>query len=167
MLNTFYDAPLIGLQQAIANQSGFLQEFFNDPTSSTVTDISGEMQDNLAAVLTGYGLQDATASHDVATVLSHTLDARATMAIYVLFAEIPGYLPASDAAEITPIINFLASPASGILMGDLGPFISPLVALGNSISAGDDFNRRWPTCTAPSSTARTSTSKPAPDDQRV
>ena len=62
------------------------------------------------------------------------------MCIMLMFSEIPGFLPASDAAEITPIINFLASPASGIIMGDLGPDIAPWVALCNSITAGDDFN---------------------------
>jgi hypothetical protein len=135
LLNNFYDAPFIGLQQPIANLSGFLQDFFNDPTSSTVTDAMGQMQANLAAVLTGYGLQDASAS-TTDTVLEHTLGGNHEL----MFDEVPGYLPASDAAEITPIINFLASPASGILMGMLGPEIAPWVALGNSITDGDDFN---------------------------
>lgn len=135
LLNTFYEAPLIGLQQAIANESGFLQGFFESPTSGTVTDVMGQMQDNLAAVLTGFGLQNAT-SETTKTVLEHTLGGFHGL----MFSEIPGYLPASEAAEITPIINFIASPASGILMGDLGPFISPFVALLNSISAGDDLN---------------------------
>ena len=31
LLNTFYDAPYIGLQQPIANLSGFLQDFFERP----------------------------------------------------------------------------------------------------------------------------------------
>jgi hypothetical protein len=135
LLNNFYDAPYIGLQQMIANQSGFLQQFFESPTSSSVTDWMGQMQDNLAAVLTGYGLQDASVD-TTQTVLSHTLDSIHNL----LFSEVPGYLPAGDASEVTPIINFLASPASGILMGELGPYIAPWVELGNSISAGDDLN---------------------------
>jgi hypothetical protein len=140
LLNNFYDAPFIGLQQAIANESGFLQEFFESPTSSSVTDAMGQMQDNLAAVLTGYGLQGASAE-TTATVLAHTLDSVGQAGGHTtLFSEIPGYLPASDAAEITPIINFLASPESGIIMGDLGPLISPLVELSNCITAGDDLN---------------------------
>lgn len=36
--------------------------------------------------------------------------------------------------ELTPILSFLASPLSGVLIGALAPSISPLVALGNSIS---------------------------------
>ncbi|OBI03057.1 hypothetical protein A5715_09390 [Mycolicibacter heraklionensis] len=35
--------------------------------------------------------------------------------------------------ELTPILSFLASPLSGVLIGALAPSISPLVALGNSI----------------------------------
>jgi hypothetical protein len=135
LLNNFYDAPYIGLQQSIANQSGFLQAFFEDPTSSSVTNAMGQIQDNLAAVLTGYGLQNASAA-TTNTVLDHTLNSIHQL----MFGEIPGYLPAGDASEITPIIDFLGSPASGILMGDIGPDIAPWVALGNSISAGDDWN---------------------------
>lgn len=36
--------------------------------------------------------------------------------------------------DLSPILSFLASPFSGVLMGALGPSISPLVALGNSIN---------------------------------
>ena len=138
LLNTFYDAPYIGLQQPIANLSGFLQDFFNDPSSSNA--IAQQMQSNLDAVLTGYGLQNADAA-TTATVLSHTLDSVGEADGHAtLFSEIPGYLPASDAAEITPIINFLGSPESGIIMGEIGPWISPWIALGNSITDGDSFN---------------------------
>lgn len=143
LLNTFYDAPYIGLQQPIANLSGFLQDFFNDPTSSTVTSISSEMQANLAAVLAGYTLQDATSS-TVNTVIAHTLDGTTGLSGSLhayLFSELPSFLPSSvNPAEVTPIVDFLASPESGIIMGDLGPLISPLVELSNCITAGDDLN---------------------------
>jgi hypothetical protein len=143
LLNTFYDAPLIGLQQSTANDSGFLQDFFNDPTSSTVTSISQEMQENLAAVLTGFTLQGAT-SATTATVTEHTLEGLTNDSSdghAFLFTEVPSFLPTSvDPAEVTPIINFLASPESGIIMGEIGPFIAPWVELYNCITAGDDFN---------------------------
>ncbi|WP_343598748.1 outer membrane porin GjpA [Mycobacterium sp.] len=38
-------------------------------------------------------------------------------------------------ADLQMMTAFAASPASGVLMGALGPFISPVVALGNSIDA--------------------------------
>jgi len=139
LLNTFYDATYIGLQQLIANQSGFWQDFFNDPTSSTITSINSEIQSHLAAVLTGYGLQNATTA-TTNTVLEHTIEGTGFSGHYLLFSEVPGFLPADEASTLTPIIDFLGSPASGIIMGDLGPFISPWVALFNSISDGDTFN---------------------------
>jgi len=137
LLNSFYDAPNVGLQQFVANQSDFIQQVLDDP--SNITGALGQMQDNLAAVLTGYGLQNATDA-TTTTVLSHTLDDGLPNGHSTLFAQIPGYIPADEQAAAIPIINFLASPASGIIMGALGPFISPWVALMNSISDGDDLN---------------------------
>jgi hypothetical protein len=99
------------------------------------------MQANLAAVVTGYGLQDATAPVQN-EVLKFTLDSGTSLATShtFLFSDLPSFLPASvPIAEVQPILNFLASPESGIIMGDLGPFIAPWVELGNSITAGDDF----------------------------
>jgi hypothetical protein len=106
-----------------------------------------EMQTNLDNVLTGTSLQ-GTSIGDFSEVfgwapggigqlvLQHTMIGSHAL----MFGEIPGYLPASDAGLIEPIINFLGSPDSAILMGAVGPFISPLVELLNCISAGDDFN---------------------------
>lgn len=138
LTNNFFLAPGVGLQQMTANMSGYLQDWFNDPATSNAS--AEQMQSNLDAVLTGYGLQNAD-SATTTTVLAHTLEGTPGRDGHMLlFGQIPGYLPASDAAEITPIINFLASPASGIIMGEIGPWISPWVALGNSIADGDSFN---------------------------
>jgi hypothetical protein len=142
LINNEALAPAVGLQQLIANDSGYLQDFFNDPTSSTVTTISQEMQENLAAVLTGFTLQDPT-SQTLTTVTEHTLNGAAgVIGTHAgLFQEIGSFLPASiNPAEVTPIVDFLASPDSGIIMGMLGPEISPFVELFNCITAGDDFN---------------------------
>lgn len=139
LTNTFFDAPFVGEQQTVANMAGYLQDFFNDPTSSTVASISSEMQANLAALLTGLPLQNAT-SDVTSTVLEHTLQGVGETGHLVLFNEVPSFLPADEASTITPIINFLASPDSGIIMGLLGPEIAPWVALGNSITDGDDVS---------------------------
>lgn len=136
LLNAFFEAPGVGWQQWIANQSGYLQEFFNDPTSGTVASVSHEMQANLAAVLTGLPLQDATLD-TTNTVLHHTVTADTAFYLSI----ISSFLPSSvNPAEVTPIINFLASPDSGLIMGMLGPDISPWIALGNSITDGDDLS---------------------------
>jgi len=138
LLNNFFEAPGVALQQFVANESGFVQDLLTDPTDTNA--VTQQFQSNLDAVISGYGLQNADAD-TTTTVLSHTLD-RVGIANghATLFSEIPGYLPADQAATITPIINFLASPASGIIMGSLGPFISPWIALMNSITDGDDLN---------------------------
>lgn len=50
LLNNFYFAPNVGLQQFVANWSGFLQDWFNNPSSSTVAAINEQIQANLGAV---------------------------------------------------------------------------------------------------------------------
>ncbi|WP_409436877.1 outer membrane porin GjpA [Mycobacterium sp. SMC-14] len=142
LMNNFFLAPGVGLQQMIANMSGYWQDFFNDPTSNTVTEVNTQIQDNLAAVVTGYALQNAT-SATTATVTEHTLDGTPGLlgsGHGQLFSILPSFLPADQAPMITPIIDFMASPASGIIMGGLGPWISPWIALLNSINAGDGWN---------------------------
>lgn len=138
LLNNFYDAPNVGLQQFIANWSGYVQDFVNDPT--TINASVQQIQENLDGVLTGYGLQNADAA-TTQTVLANTLDSVGLSDGHkTLFTQIPGYIPVDQQAAAIPIINFLASPASGIIMGAIGPWISPWVALGNSIADGDSFN---------------------------
>lgn len=138
LVNAFFDAPNVGVQQMLANWSGFTQQVLDDPAN--INPVTQDIQNNLAAVLTGYGLQGAnTATTNI--VLAHTLDAQGFANGHrQLFIEIPGYIPADAQASAIPIINFLASPASGIIMGEIGPWISPWVAMMNSITDGDDFN---------------------------
>ncbi|MGH3564294.1 MAG: outer membrane porin GjpA, partial [Mycobacterium sp.] len=110
------------------------------------------MQAHLDAVLTGFTLQNSGAfeigGDNVTTLVAqHTLtgtDDTVTPIVFghdLLFAILPALLPADEAATVTPIVDFLASPLSGIIMGALGPFLSPGVALINSISAGDSFEQ--------------------------
>src|SRR5690625_4741950 len=50
-------------------------------------------------------------------------------------------LPADlDADQLMPLVNFLASPLSGLIIGSMGPWLSPWVALMNGIQDGDGFN---------------------------
>ncbi len=143
LYNNFALAPFVGLQQAIVNQ----QDFANGLQDGTLTtnDVAQQMQAHLDAILTGFTLQNAT-TDTVNSVVQHTIsatDAEAmppTFGHDLLFLLLPALLPADQAATITPIVDFLASPLSGIIIGELGPFISPWVALINSIGAGDNFS---------------------------
>jgi hypothetical protein len=131
-------APFVGLQQAIVNQADFAQQVLDDP--SNITDVTEQMQDNLKAVVTGlfgFGADDDTMD----TVIDHTLSGDGTpIGLTTLFGLLPQFVPSDlgDPDDIQEILNFLASPASGILIGSLGPFISPFVALADGIDAGDD-----------------------------
>jgi hypothetical protein len=59
-------------------------------------------------------------------------DALQALVTLVMPQLMPSDFPLST-DELTPILSFLASPFSGVLMGMLGPSISPLLALSNSI----------------------------------
>lgn len=151
LLNNFFLAPGVGVQQFLVNQGDFWQQFLDDPTSSTLADINAQIQDNLNAVLTGYTLQGANgdisfsgATGTLGTTVVHTLDAAAGGDLgghMFLFSQLPSFLPADiDSSTVVPIVNFLASPLSGIIMGALGPSISPWIALMNSMNDGDGLN---------------------------
>jgi hypothetical protein len=138
LLHNFGLAPGVGLQQAIVNQAGFLQDFFNDPTSSTLADITEQTQDNLKAVITGFtgiNMSDDTQS----VVFDHTLGSNHALIAGLL----PSFLPSDsgiDPDTVTTILDFLSSPLSGIIIGELGPYISPFIALMNSMNDGDGFS---------------------------
>ncbi|WP_165607055.1 outer membrane porin GjpA [Mycolicibacter kumamotonensis] len=138
LLNNYFLAPGIAAQQFMANQAGYAQELLDDPTNTN--DVVHQMQMNLASVLTGYGLTGAS-DDTVKMVTQHTLDGLALSGHAFLFNEVPSFLPSNvDPAMVTSILDLLASPASGIIMGALGPAISPWIALMNSINDGDSFS---------------------------
>jgi hypothetical protein len=141
LIHNFGAAPFVGAQQFIVNQAGFLQDFFNDPTSSNLADITEQIQDNLKSVITGFtgiDMSDDTQS----VVFDHTLSTGDNIVSKAqLLGLLPGFLPGDiDPDQVTTILDFLASPLSGIIIGELGPFISPFVALMNSLNDGDGFS---------------------------
>lgn len=135
--------PGVAFQQFLANQTQFWQSVLDDP--SKIPDVMQQIQHNLDAVMTGYTLQNASAE-TIATVNFHTLSGsdlnNFAIGHDLLFQLLPQFLPADmDTSLITPIINFMASPLSGIIMGALGPSLSPWIAMMNSIQDGDSFNQ--------------------------
>lgn len=149
LTQNFLLAPGVGFQQMLANQSQFWQQILDDP--SKIPDVMQQMQSNLDSVLTGYTLQNASGSFGlsglegtIGTVGVHTLSGTDinTLAFGhdLLFGLLPTFLPPDMADFATPIVNFLASPLSAIIIGQLGPSIAPWVAMMNSIQDGDNFN---------------------------
>ena len=128
LADNFFLAPGVGLQQAIVNQVTYLGQVIDGTTS--VADAIEKIGANASNVLTGITGIDATSSI-ASTVQDHTLDFLHTE----IASLIPSQLPASEAGTVEAIINVLSSPASGMLIGDLGPIISPGVGLLNGVEA--------------------------------
>jgi len=129
LADNFLLAPGVGLQQAIVNEVGFLKEVINDPSSlGTVLQQIATNAQTVASGLTGVGASAATNK----AAQAHSVDALHG----ALLSLLPTMLPAGvDPATVTQVLDVLASPASGLLMGAVGPVISPGVALLNSALA--------------------------------
>lgn len=131
LTNNFNLAPFVGMQQAIVNQAGYAQELINNPSS--FSDVFTDIGKNAQTVLSSFFL--AGASPDtIAEAIKHTLNSGHSLLHSALTGALAPLFPAPD-APIPEIVNLLSSPASGVLIGDLGPFISPDVSLLNSIEA--------------------------------
>jgi len=140
MLNNYYLAPGVAFQQFFANQSEYTQQLMDDPAN--ITAVTEQMRHNLDALLTGYTLSNPS-QETLEIVMSHTLAAgdSSTFALgwYDLFAgPLSSLMGGMFPAEMVPIIHFLSSPLSGLIMGSLGPWIAPWVGLLNSINDGDN-----------------------------
>lgn len=126
LMNNWYLAPGVGMQQFWANQMDYADQLANDPAGTSAA-IAEQIQAHLEAVPSSF-TNDAMQYHTMDEIHSF------------MFHQIPGYLPADiDAEQIQPIIDWLASPQSAIVMGMIGPGISPWIALINSINDGDSF----------------------------
>lgn len=127
--DNFLLAPAVGLQQAIVNQIGYAKQLFEDPSSFEA--VSQQFAANVmkvAAGLTLIGADDDTKE----TVLKHTLGGMHGL----MLGMFPGFLPeGTDVETVSAVLDFLASPLSGVLIGSVGPVISPAVALLNSAQA--------------------------------
>lgn len=140
LLDNYFIAPGLAMQQFMVNQADFAQQLLDDPASLPA--VTAQLQQNLAAVLTGYTLSDPS-TQVLNSVINHTLSPANGLDYtghYGIFGLLPTYMPPDQADLVNPILNFLSSPLSGIIIGSLGPGISPWVALMNSITDGDGLN---------------------------
>ena len=133
----FFEAPGAALQQAVVNQVGYLGDVLNDPASvGTVFQTIGDNLQKAFQAATMQGLPDDINDPGLIPVLALSNNSEHTL-ILALF---PTFLPADTPEFVTPLLHFLASPVSGVLIGFAGPLISPAVAALNSIQAGDLLN---------------------------
>ncbi|MBS9535878.1 outer membrane porin GjpA [Mycobacterium sp. M1] len=141
IMNNYYLAPGVAFQQFVANQNDYAQQLMDDPTNLTA--VTEQIRHNLDALLTGYTLSNPS-QETLEIVMSHTLAAgdASTFAPgwYDLFAgPLASLMGGMFPAEMVPLIHFASSPLSGLIMGSLGPLISPMVALINSVNDHDSF----------------------------
>lgn len=127
--DNFLLAPGVGLQQAIANQIGYAKQLLADPSSFEA--VSQQFTANVMKVVTGLtliGADDATKD----AVLKHTLGGLHGMSLGMF----PSFLADGvDVDTFSAVMSVLASPLSGVLIGSIGPVVSPAVALLNSAVA--------------------------------
>ncbi|MEN3223355.1 outer membrane porin GjpA [Mycolicibacterium porcinum] len=143
--DNFLLAPGVGLQQAIANQIGYAKQLFEDPSSFEA--VSQQFAANVMKVATGLTLIGADeATRDA--VLKHTLGGLHGLSLDMF----PSFLEEGvDVETFSAVMNVLASPLSGVLIGSVGPVISPAVALLNSAVAISDALQAGDSTTALSS----------------
>lgn len=106
-------APMVAVQQAIYDL------------------FKGETID-LAKVVEA-AVQPSTSLDLPISPLTLSNDALQTLITLVLPQYMPDDFPLTT-EQLTPILSFLASPMSGVLIGTLGPVLSPLVAMFNSVN---------------------------------
>ncbi|BBY79181.1 outer membrane porin GjpA [Mycolicibacterium pulveris] len=131
LVNNFFLAPGVALQQAIVNQADYANQVLNDPSSINV--VLEQFLGNVAKVASAMALLTAS-DETIDAVVPHTLDNLHG----VLRTAIPDFIGPDNRAAVVQILNFLSSPASGLFIGAVGPFISPWVALTNSVIAVAD-----------------------------
>ncbi|CAJ1505429.1 outer membrane porin GjpA [[Mycobacterium] kokjensenii] len=140
LLNNYMLAPGVAWQQLFANWMGYTQQFLDDPSSSTLADINTQIQDRWVAVRDGWAVQDMLAATK-GLVTQHTLDGAGLTGHAFLYNQLPSFLPPDiDAESVTAVVDWLTSPLSAVIIGSLGPGISPWVAMMNSIDDGDGFS---------------------------
>lgn len=141
LIDNFLLAPGVAWQQLYANVMGYAQQFLDDPSATTLADINTQIQEHWVAVRDGWALPLDVAKETYNLVTHHTIDGSITTGHLVLISQVPGYLPAgTDVDGVNAALNWMISPMSGVIMGSLGPGISPWIAMMNSIADGDDLN---------------------------
>jgi hypothetical protein len=122
LTNVWLSAPGPVLQQAIANQIGYLSQLPDFPR------IVGQVVANLRAAIMAPLAADESTLDTAHLVFNHRT-------LYWIFAALADVRTSPIPAELQPLVDFSTSYTSGILLGLVGPVISPILALAANVSS--------------------------------
>lgn len=108
-------APFPVLQQVLVNQAGYFEDLLKNPAD--ISTVLGDIQANLSAASTALFAADP-----------NTLDAGHD-GVFGLLPLFEG----DNASLLQPLLDFSTSPLSGVLLGLIGPIVSPMLALNDDI----------------------------------
>ncbi|BBZ23741.1 outer membrane porin GjpA [Mycolicibacter hiberniae] len=134
LADTYFLAPGAVLQQILVNQFGYLGDILNNPAS--IFDVFSNIGDNIGNVFGDLTLLGAEFDLEDWSTLAPLAQANDTMhsLMTLAFPDIMGAdMDPETLAIVTEVLNFLASPLTGALIGALGPVLSPLVEFGNVV----------------------------------
>ncbi|BBX84627.1 outer membrane porin GjpA [Mycolicibacterium aubagnense] len=126
----FSAAPAVLLQQILANQVTHLRTILQNPGS--IGTVLGQVVKNVQSVVQAATLLNTDYNTGQAF---GSLDGWHYMALNIMPKLLPTENDPRATQVITQVLNVLASPLSGVLIGLAGPAISPVVALVNSLTA--------------------------------
>ena len=126
----FSAAPAVLLQQILANQVTHLRAVLQNPGS--IGTVLGQVVKNVQSVVQAATLLNTDYNTGQAF---GSLDGWHYMALNIMPKLLPTENDPRATQVITQVLNVLASPLSGVLIGPAGPALSPAVALVNSLTA--------------------------------
>jgi len=136
--DTFFVAPGAVLQQLLVNQVGYLGDIISNP--GNIGDVFSTIGDHLQTLFTNTTLLNwdpDIADLEATRPIAQAGDIMHGLANLMLPLVMGGDMDPDTLAIVTEVMHFIASPVTGLLMGALGPVLSPLVEFGNSV--GDIF----------------------------
>lgn len=122
LANSWLEAPFPSLQQVIANQVGYLAQ---------LPDFEGivrQIVDNVGAAIKAPLAIDTSTLENTNRLLSHR-------SLYTILSELAAEGASPIPSALQPLVDFSTTYASGMLLGLVGPVISPILALAASVNA--------------------------------
>jgi hypothetical protein len=128
--DTYFAAPSVLLQQFLANQAEHLGEVLKNPAS--LGTVLGQVVHNIESAFLASTLLGFDTGED-GLLSQQSLDGWHEILRQSIPKILPEGTPPLMKEVVQQVLNVLSSPLSGVAMGFAGPFISPVVAVMNSV----------------------------------